>query len=183
MSDVHDHAWVSTELALTVLDLTRQDEILRQRFALHAAAVVSTVLGANRSSSAEYFEEVSGWDESLGNREDRSAPNGPMRLEPESASLDDVRLLIDQKDPGWPDFWQLLLQTWHREIDRRHGYLSDRQANDLQAQPDYLILDALHLFFNRLGIGLGVECYLYYLVAGLLRDRMSRQPRTLASGL
>lgn len=175
----HDHAWASTEIACSVLELTRNSAASPCVFALHAAAVASRVLLETSGSRVlEYFTRCSELEpepelfETHGER--RWEDRGFLAYRKQGAALDDVRGLIEGRDPRAPEFWLLLLEAWREELVLRREFFSRaRSVRGLQVQPDHLILDAMHLFLNRLGMGLTMECYLYYLIAGALRDRVS----------
>ncbi len=175
--DSHDHAWASTEIAFSVLELTTNNPALRRVFALHAAAIVPGVLEADDSTALDYFTRCSEWEVDIGHihGERRWEDGGFLPYPRQRAALNDVRALMDGRVPAAPEFWCLLLETWRRELVRRREFLvCAYREHRMQVRPDLLILDAMHLFMNRLGMGLTVECYLYHLVAGTLRDRIAK---------
>lgn len=172
----HDHAWASTEIACCVLDLTQDNPESRRVFALHAAAVVPRVLDTDDATALEYFTRWSEVDAGLSDTRDerRWEERGFLPYGMQRAAVDDVRGLIEGREPSAPEFWLLLLAAWRKELAHRRECLSQaRRVHGLDVQPDYSILYAMHLFLNRLGMGLRIECYLYYLIARTLRDRVS----------
>jgi hypothetical protein len=174
--DTHEHAWASTKIACSVLELTTDNPQSRRLFALHAAAVASRVLDASDSKILEYFGRCSELEpDSFETRGDQGwEERGFLQYRTQGAALDDLRALIEGRNPPAPEFWLLLLEAWREELERRRAFLFEALGgHGLNAHPNYLILDAMHLFLNRLGMGLTIECYLYYLIAGALRDRMS----------
>jgi len=172
----HDHAWASTEIACSVLELTRNNPESRRVFALHAAAVVPRALDTSDSRVLEYFTRCCELDpDSSDTRgERRWEERGFLPYGMQGAALDDVRSLIEGREPSAPEFWRVLLDAWREELVRRREFLlKARIVHGLKVHPDYLVLDAMHLFLNRLGMSLTIECYLYYLIANTLRDRIS----------
>jgi thiopeptide-type bacteriocin biosynthesis protein len=174
--DSHDHAWASTEIACAVLELTATNAASKLVFALHAAAVVPGVLGASAPAALGYFRRCSEWADHLGDLSNEVSweARGFLPYARQGAALDNVRAILDQRDPRAPRFWLLLLEIWRRELRRRHEYLvSARTAHGLTEQPDHLIIDAMHLLLNRLGIDFTTECYLYQLVARILEESVT----------
>ena len=174
--DTHDHAWASSELAFAILELSGATDGLTRMFALHAAVIVSGLLDADGWAAAEYFEEASRWDnggEIAGGRE-RWVKAGFIDYESQCENLDHIEQLLNGQGISATDSWGLLQRAWQNELKRRRAYLVDAwRAKEIVAEPDHLLLDALHLFCNRLGLNLTIECYIYYLVAELLRERAS----------
>jgi hypothetical protein len=173
----HDHAWASTEIACSVLELTRNSAASRYVFAFHAAAVASRILlDTSESSVLNYLTRFSELETELfeTHRDRRWEDRGLLAYGKQGAALDDVRGLIEGRALRAPEFWLVLLGAWREELALRREFLSRaRSVDGLHVHPDYLILDATHLFLNRLGMDLTMECYLYYLIAGTLRDRAS----------
>jgi Lantibiotic biosynthesis dehydratase C-term len=176
VEDTHDHAWASTEIACSVLESTTNNPALRRVFALHAAAIVPGVLEADDFTALEYFTRCSDWEVGIDHTpsESRWENGGFLPYARQRTALNDVRALMDRRESVAPKFWSLLLETWRRELVRRREFLVHAyRTHRMQVHPDILMLDAMHLFMNRLGMGLTVECYLYYLVAGTLQDRIA----------
>jgi thiopeptide-type bacteriocin biosynthesis protein len=184
--DTHDHFCASTRIACSVLELTAKNPASRPVFALHAAAIVPAVLEASDSVALEYFTRCGELEPDLDHipGERRWQDRDFLPYASQRAALEDVRALLDRRNPSAPEFWLLLLEGWRSELRRRREFLIHaRGAHGLQVHPDHLIIVDMHLFLNRLGIGLTVECYLYYLIAGTLRDRITTVSNTATGTL
>jgi hypothetical protein len=174
MDDTHDHAWVSSELAFAALEISRGNAGLIRMFALQAAAVVATLLNADVEDAATYFDQASHWGRAGGNAGGKEywVQNGYVDYHNQRSALDTVKRLLDGQAISQSDPWAVLLLAWQSEARRRHAYLHGVwRAEEIRAEPDHLLLDALHLLCNRLGLTLLVECYSYYLLAALIRER------------
>jgi hypothetical protein len=151
-----------------MLEVTRGAGALRM-LALHACAMAACVMGPVNADTAAWFDDASQWDASAGQDADAYwRGRGFMSVSEQHAALASLQPMLAGADLGTARADALLLGAWKAELQRRHVWLQAHAAAD-PARAMALLFDGLHLFCNRLGMTLDVECYLYYLCAGAVR--------------
>lgn len=77
--------------------------------------------------------------------------------------------------PGQNEQVKLLLQDWQIELYEKMESLNTLKSKQpFLLDPPHILMNYLHLLFNRLGVPYTVECYVYYLVANTIDYTMER---------